>query len=65
MNKSVLLLKCKEIGIKGVSSKTKNEILLLIEEHEQKKEQLNSNITENKLTINFVLKVLFYIITNT
>jgi len=50
MNKSVLLLKCKEIGIKGVSSKTKNEILLLIEEHEQKKEQLNSNITENKLT---------------
>jgi hypothetical protein len=50
MNKSDLLLKCKEIGIKGVSSKTKNEILLLMEEHEQKKEQLNSNITENKLT---------------
>ena len=25
MNKSVLLLKCKEMGIKGVSSKTKNE----------------------------------------
>jgi len=50
MNKSVLLLKCKEMGIKGVSSKTKNEILLIMEEHEQKKEQLNSNITENKLT---------------
>ena len=50
MNKSDLLLKCKEMGIKGVSSKTKNEILLLIEKHEQKEEQLNSNITENKLT---------------
>ena len=50
MNKSDLLLKCKEMGIKGVSSKTKNEILLLMKEHEQKKEQLISNITENKLT---------------
>ena len=50
MNKSDLLLKCKEMGIKGVSSKTKNEILLLMEEHEQKKEQLNFDTTENKLT---------------
>jgi hypothetical protein len=50
MNKSDLLLKCKEMGIKGVCSKTKNEILLLIEKHKQKEEQLNSNITENKLT---------------
>jgi len=50
MNKSVLLLKCKEMGIKGVGSKTKNEILLIMEEHAQKKEQPNSNITENKLT---------------
>jgi hypothetical protein len=56
MNKSDLLLKCKEIGIKGVSSKNKNEILLLIEEDEQKKTQLNSNITENKLT--YVMKEL-------
>ena len=50
MNKSVLLLKCKEMGIKGVGPKTKNEILLIMEEHAQKKEQPNSNITENKLT---------------
>jgi RNase P subunit RPR2 len=50
MNKSDLLVKWKEMGIKGVSSKTKNEILLLMEEHDQKKEQLNSNINENKLT---------------
>lgn len=48
MNKSVLILKCKEIGIKGVGSKTKNQLLLLIEKHEQK--QNNSNITENKFT---------------
>jgi len=46
MNKSELLQKCKEMGIKGVSSKSKNEILLLIE----KQEQINSNITENKLS---------------
>jgi len=50
MNKSELLLKCKEMGIKGVSSKTKSEILLLMEEHEQKKEQPNYNIIGNKLT---------------
>jgi hypothetical protein len=49
MNKSELLLKCKEIGIKGVSSKTKNEILLRIEEYKQKQEKKNSNITENSL----------------
>jgi hypothetical protein len=49
MNKSDLLLKCKEMGIKGVSSKTKNEILLRMKEHE-KKEQLNSIISENKFT---------------
>lgn len=50
MNRSDLLLKCKEFGIKGVSSKTKNEILLIMEEHEHNKKQLNSNITENELT---------------
>lgn len=55
MNKSDLLLRCKGMGIKGVSSKTKNEILLLMEEHEQKQEQL-FNITENKLT--YVMKEL-------
>jgi len=50
MNKSELVLKCKEMGIKGVSNKTKNEILLLIKKHEQNQEKLNFNITENKLT---------------
>ena len=52
MNKSELLQKCKEMGIKGVSSKTKSEILLIIKEQEQKKEntQINFNIIENKLT---------------
>jgi len=56
MNRTELLLKCKEMGIKGVSSKTKNEILLLMEKHEQKKEQINFNITENNLT--YVMKEL-------
>jgi hypothetical protein len=54
MNKLELLQKCKEMGIKGVSSKTKNEILLIIKEHEQETPQENihvkSNITEHKLT---------------
>lgn len=52
MNKSELLQMCKEMGIKGVSSKTKNEILLIIKEKEQKQEniQVKTNITENKLT---------------
>ncbi len=43
MNKSELLLKCKELGIKVSSSKNKNELLSEIEKHEQKKEQVNSN----------------------
>ena len=46
MNKSDLIQKCKEMGIKGFSSKTKDEILLLIEQHQKK---INSNIPENKL----------------
>jgi hypothetical protein len=46
MNKSELIQKCKEMGIKGFSSKTKTEILLLIEEYQKKN---NSNISENKL----------------
>jgi DNA-binding protein YbaB len=52
MNKSELLQKCKEMGIKGVSSKTKGEIVLIIKEQEQKKEttHINFNIIENKLT---------------
>ena len=56
MNKSELLKKCKQMGIKGISSKTKNEILSIIQEKEkeQEKEQenthINSNIIENKLT---------------
>ena len=50
MNKSELVLKCREMGIKGVSNKTKNEILLLIKKHEQNQEKLNFNITENKFT---------------
>lgn len=33
MNKSELISKCKELGIKGVSSKTKDEILSIIENH--------------------------------
>jgi hypothetical protein len=45
MNKNLLLQKCKELGIKGVSSKTKNEILVIIEK--QEKQIINY---ENKLT---------------
>ena len=37
MNKSELLQKCKEMGIKGVSSKTKSEILLIIKERNNPK----------------------------
>jgi hypothetical protein len=36
MNKTELLHKCKELGMKGVTSKNKNELLLLIKEHELK-----------------------------
>ena len=40
------------MGIKGVSSKTKNEILLLIEKHEtsQERVRVNDNSAENRLT---------------
>jgi hypothetical protein len=34
MNKTELLKKCKEMGIKGISAKTKNELIELIEKHE-------------------------------
>jgi len=49
MNKSDLLLKCKEMGIKGVTSKTKNEIVLIIQEHDKKQEVVQVK-SENKLT---------------
>ena len=50
MNRSELLKKCEEMEIKGVTSKTKSDLLLLIEKQEQKQERINSNITEHKLT---------------
>ena len=40
MSKSDLILKCKELGIKGVSSKTKDEILFIIENHTSVKENV-------------------------
>lgn len=48
MNKSELLQKCKKMGIKGVSSKTKNDILLIIKEQENI--HINSNILKNTFT---------------
>ena len=36
MKRIELLTKCKVLGIKGVSSKNKNDILLILEEHESK-----------------------------
>jgi hypothetical protein len=42
MNKTELIQKCKEMGIKGVSSKTKNEIMTLLNEHYEK--QNNTHI---------------------
>ena len=36
MNKTELLQKCKELGMKGVTSKNKNELLNLLKEHELK-----------------------------
>ena len=48
MNRTDLLQKCKEMGIKGVSSKTKKELLLIINENE--KEQSHVNISTNTLT---------------
>ena len=50
MNKSELLQKCKEMGIKGVTSKTKNEILLIIKEKEQNQQNIDVKIV-NKLTL--------------
>lgn len=52
MNKSELLQKCKEMGIRGVSSKNKNEILIIINEYERKQNniQINSNINKDKFT---------------
>lgn len=40
MNKSELISKCRELGIKGVSSKTKDEIILIIENHTPIKENI-------------------------
>jgi hypothetical protein len=40
MSKSDLILKCKELGIKCVSSKTKDEILFIIENHTSVKENV-------------------------
>lgn len=40
MNKSELILKCKELGIKGVSSKTKDEIVSILEKHKFIKENV-------------------------
>lgn len=42
MNKSELISKCKELGMKGVSSKTKDELLSMIENHTFKKENHTS-----------------------
>jgi hypothetical protein len=51
MNRTDLLQKCKEMGIKGVSSKTKKELLLIINENENEKEQsYHVNISTNTLT---------------
>lgn len=36
MNKTELLQKCKELGMKGITSKNKNELLNLLKEHELK-----------------------------
>ena len=48
MNKSELLQLCKDMGIKGVSSKTKNEILLII--NEKKQEIITEPKLPNRLT---------------
>lgn len=40
MNKSELILKCKELGIKGASSKTKDEIVCILEKHKFIKENV-------------------------
>jgi len=51
MKKSELLLKCKEYGIKGVSHKTKNEILLLINEQNLNNAYVNKDIFKNKFLL--------------
>lgn len=44
MNRKELVDKCKEFGIKGISSKNKKELLLLVENYKIKKYTLNNNI---------------------
>ncbi len=49
MNKPELLQKCKEMGIKNVSSKTKNELILIIKDKE-KDQDIKHNVLDHKLT---------------
>lgn len=44
MNKTELLQKCKELGMKGITSKNKNELLLLLKEHEAKTQKPSLNL---------------------
>jgi hypothetical protein len=50
MNKPELLQKCKEMGIKNVSSKTKNELILIIKQQEEKDQDIKHNVLDHKLT---------------
>lgn len=53
MNKSELIQKCKQLKIKGYSSKNKNELILMIQEKEkQEQEQEQNNIEEEELKEN-------------
>ncbi len=49
MNKAELIQKCKKLGIKGLSSKTKTELLQIIMEKEQQPEK-QSTTKESKET---------------
>jgi len=40
----------KEMGIKNVSSKTKNELILIIKQQEEKDQDIKHNVLDNKLT---------------
>jgi DNA adenine methylase len=52
LNKSELILKCKELGIKKYSNKKKNEIIELLNNYNQKNNESNeSNNDKNKLNI--------------